>query len=78
MDVLKETEKKKESSSVALSKIRNLLQEVIYYGDTPLHFSIRYERYDYAKHIITILAADPSLKTIIDMKNSCGKVSFIP
>ncbi|KAJ8667558.1 hypothetical protein QAD02_009221 [Eretmocerus hayati] len=73
MEIFKETEAKKGSKLASISKIQNLLLETTNFGDTPLHYSIRQERYEITKSILLLLSTDPSYKVVVNAVNSTKK-----
>ena len=61
------------SKEVTKSKIKELLQETVTYGDTPLHFALRNNQFDVFEYLLLFISTDPSYKDIINIQNSCGQ-----
>lgn len=61
---------------MVILKIKNLLEESINYGDTPLHASLRFQHFDVAKSIIKIISSDPTLAKVVNLLNSQKKVGI--
>ncbi|XP_014230726.1 nuclear factor NF-kappa-B p110 subunit-like isoform X1 [Trichogramma pretiosum] len=73
LKILQISQSTKQYKSDSSTKIRNLLQQVTYYGDTPLHFSLRYNQYECTKNFIRLMAVDSTLRPIANIQNSSGE-----
>jgi hypothetical protein len=76
ISMLKDSDLTNISTTTLITKMRNVLMETTNFGDTALHFSLRYEQYKISKCIVSILRIDSLLNEIGNIQNSSGKVNI--